>query len=355
LEKRDPLTTSLSIDVEGVDREKCFQLFSDYFSKIVGKSNASFDARPGGIIKAQDCEIGRVAEINSKEIAIDWPHDDNPTKITFSFEDRGKDTRIILRWDRSMDGDSAIGWFAEKVAWPFLQASSSRNFGDWLTDRKARKPSGAEARNTYADPLYHKPNFLAILNALQLKQDDFLLEVGCGGGVLLGWALKSGCRARAIDHSPDMVDLAKATNAEAIREKRLEIVEAEADNIPFHDSMFTCAVSTGVFAFIADPEKAISEVYRVLKDGGRYIMFTGSKRLRGTPAAPEPIASRLHFYEDEELVELARIAGFGEARVDHPDLSVYARQVGVPEDAVESLFRSDEREGQLLIALKRVT
>jgi len=41
------------------------------------------------------------------------------------------------------------------------------------------------------------------------------------------------------------------------------------------------------------------------------VLFTGTKALVGTPAAPEPVASRLHFYEDNELIELAHKAGFG--------------------------------------------
>jgi SAM-dependent methyltransferase len=221
-----------------------------------------------------------------------------------------------------------------------------------LTDRKARKPSGPEARITYGDPIYHKPNFLAILNALAVKKDDYLLEVGCGGGVFLNWALKSGCRAAAIDHSPDMVALAKETNAEAVREKRLEILESEADRLPYPDSTFTCAVSTGVFGFISNPSGALSEVHRVLKKGGRYLMFTGTKELKGTPAAPEPMASRLHFYEDDELVELVRRAGFESAHFDHPDMSGYARQSGIPEEVVTSLFSGESRNGQLLIASK---
>jgi hypothetical protein len=41
----------------------------------------------------------------------------------------------------------------------------------------------------------------------------------------------------------------------------------------------------------------------VVAVGGRLALYTTSPELRGTPAAPEPLASRGHFYEDEELVE----------------------------------------------------
>ena len=95
-----------------------------------------------------------------------------------------------------------------------------------------------------------------------------------------------------------MVRLARDVNRDAISQNRLEIREGEAHSLPYPDGIFTCAVMTGVFNFIQDPLKALSEIRRVLAGGGRFVLFTGSKELRGTPAAPEPMASRLHFYED---------------------------------------------------------
>jgi hypothetical protein len=53
----------------------------------------------------------------------------------------------------------------------------------------------------------------------------------------------------------------------------------------------------------------LRECRRVLAPGGRLAVYTTSPALRGTPAAPEPLASHGHFYEDEELAELARQAG----------------------------------------------
>jgi hypothetical protein len=61
------------------------------------------------------------------------------------------------------------------------------------------------------------------------------------------------------------------------------------------------------------------------------------------------MASRLHFYEDDELQGLAQKAGFGEAHLEHPDFEPLAREAGIPEEHLD-LFRS--RGGQLLVARK---
>jgi hypothetical protein len=60
------------------------------------------------------------------------------------------------------------------------------------------------------------------------------------------------------------------------------------------------------------------------------------------------MASRLHFYEDHELEELARTAGFGEAHLEWPDFEPLARDAGVPEEALELFKRRGG--GQLLVA-----
>ena len=48
--------------------------------------------------------------------------------------------------------------------------------------------------------------------------------------------------------------------------------------------------------------------------------YTTAPEMKGTPAAPYPLATRGHFYEDDQLVELGRAAGFADAQVLRPDI-----------------------------------
>ena len=229
-------------------------------------------------------------------------------------------SRVTLRLEKDEDAE-LLAWVGEAL----------RGFDDWFTDRVARRPSGPRSRGIYADPTYHYPNFRVLLEELALGPDDYLVEVGCGGGALLKDALRSGCRAAAVDHSREMVALASEANRDAIEEGRLEVLESDAHGLPFPDDTFTAAVMTGVLGFLGDPVTALSEIRRVLRPGGRFGLLGSDPELRGTPAAPEPVASRLRFYDTEELAQLGRDAGFADVRVELHNMEHYAREAGVPE------------------------
>jgi SAM-dependent methyltransferase len=90
---------------------------------------------------------------------------------------------------------------------------------------------------------------------------------------------------------------------------------AEAEAIPFADGAFTAVAMSIVFFFFDEPVTVLRECRRVLRPNGRLAVYTTGPELRGTPAAPEPLASRGHFYSDEELAGLAREAGFDDVEV----------------------------------------
>ena len=94
------------------------------------------------------------------------------------------------------------------AAWHAATLPEDR-FDAWLVDRVARRPSGPRARNVYGADDVHDFARRAILEALALWPDDRLLEVGCGGGLLLRDAPATGARVTGIDHSDEMVALAR--------------------------------------------------------------------------------------------------------------------------------------------------
>ena len=187
----------------------------------------------------------------------------------------------------------------DRAAW---ERSGRDDLEQWLTDRVARQPRGARARRIYGAADVHDFARRAILDALALTADDRLLEIGCGGGLLLKEA-RAGSRT-GIDHSPDMVAIARENAPEA------EIVRASADDLPFPDHAFTAIAMSVVFLFFDDPDTVLAECRRVLQPGGRLAFYTTGRELLGTPAAPEPLASHTHLYADDELQALVANAGF---------------------------------------------
>lgn len=197
---------------------------------------------------------------------------------------------------------------ADADAWNAAGLPEDR-LDDWITDRVARKPTGERAKAVYGAEDVHDFARRPILDALALQHGDRLLDIGCGGGLLLRDAMAMNADATGLDHSPDMVELAR------LRAPGATVVEGSADNLPFADSMFTAVSMSVVFFFVEDPIRVLQESRRVLAPGGRLAIYTTAPELRGTPAAPEPIASRGHFYTDAELSDLAGRAGFAEVIV----------------------------------------
>ena len=164
-----------------------------------------------------------------------------------------------------------------------------------MTDRVARRPHGRKAREVYGADDVHSFAWEPVLAALALGPGDRLLDVGCGGGVFLRRALETGCEAVGLDHSPEMVELARATSgARVVRGPRRG---AAVRRRRIHGGLVPrCVLLHGRSV------RVLSEFRRVLDPAsGRIAIFTTPPEAKGTPAAPYPLATRGHFYTDAEL------------------------------------------------------
>lgn len=94
-----------------------------------------------------------------------------------------------------------------------------------------------------------------------------------------------------------------------------DVVLASAEHLPFGQDSFSAVAMSVVFFFFPEPHTVLRECARVLLPGGRLAIYTTGPELRGSPAAPEPIAARGHFHADDALAELALGAGLREVTV----------------------------------------
>jgi len=107
-----------------------------------------------------------------------------------------------------------------------------------------------------------------------IHKGEAVLDIGCGAGVdSFMAALMVGATGRVvgIDMTPDMVDRA-ASSAKDFELQNITFRLASAEDLPFPGESFDVVVSNGVFNLIPDKPKALREVYRTLKPGGRLMM-----------------------------------------------------------------------------------
>ena len=180
---------------------------------------------------------------------------------------------------------------------------------DKFVDKTARKPSGWFWKRMYSNPRGHYKSFRWTLDKLQLKPDDIFLEIGCGGGVLLNMALETVKHAKAIDHSSDMVQIAREKNHEAVSEGRVEIVQGNAESLPWDDNSFTCATANQMFFFIDKPMIVLKEFYRVLKPGGRLVITSTEDSI-----LPKllflPWSHSMRLYKNSDMGSMLKQTGF---------------------------------------------
>ena len=123
------------------------------------------------------------------------------------------------------------------------------------------------------DRIYQTPEVIAqrdfTLDHLALKPGNRVLDVGCGPGLL---ALQM---ADIVGPEGAVVGLDPSGDMRAIAENRckekswVSIVDGDAIALPGDDGSFDAIVSTQVYEFVPDIEKALGEAQRILKPGGR--------------------------------------------------------------------------------------
>jgi SAM-dependent methyltransferase len=125
-----------------------------------------------------------------------------------------------------------------------------------------------------ADPEYEEQ--ILPMAAAALSGCEHVLDVGCGEGQIA--RLVRGGHAVGVDPTWAQISVAHE------RAGGPAYAQAEAAALPLRDSTFDAVVACLVFEHIADADRAIEEVARVLRPGGRFLFFLNHPLLQ-TPGS----------------------------------------------------------------------
>jgi ubiquinone/menaquinone biosynthesis C-methylase UbiE len=112
--------------------------------------------------------------------------------------------------------------------------------------------------------------FNGLLFIKELKGKKFL-EIGCGLGYFSNKAFKMGAKVTGIDIGPKLVVINKKLTPKG------NFLVASASKLPFKDSSFDIVLSTEVIEHVDNQDKAIKEMFRVLKGGGTLVITTPNR------------------------------------------------------------------------------
>jgi arsenite methyltransferase len=104
-----------------------------------------------------------------------------------------------------------------------------------------------------------------------ISPDDVVLDLGCGSGMDSVLASRRAARVIGVDMVPAMLARAGAGALEADAHN-IDWREGVADALPAEDQSVDVVITNGVFNLCFDKPAVVSEIFRVLKPGGRLQM-----------------------------------------------------------------------------------
>jgi len=142
------------------------------------------------------------------------------------------------------------------------------------TGRAAAKRLGYDSSVVDAMPDAAVESFAGVANPFSLRpleQGQSVVDAGSGAGFdsfIAAHQLGPRGRVVGVDMLPEMLEKSRKT-AELMGFKNLEFREGLLEEIPVEDGWADVVISNGVINLCADKKRVFSEIWRILRPGGR--------------------------------------------------------------------------------------
>ncbi len=159
-----------------------------------------------------------------------------------------------------------------------------------------------------------------------------IAELGCGGGRNTAELLKRYPQAEvtALDYSEVSIKKTQEYNKDMIAAGRCRVIQGNVSELPFEDRAFDLATAFETVYFWPGLKHCFSQVYRILKPGGAFMICNESDGIDETGQKYERIIEGMKCYTIDELSSALTAAGFTEIKSDRCDskpwITVIARK-----------------------------
>ena len=145
-------------------------------------------------------------------------------------------------------------------------------------------------------------------------------DLGCGTGQLTETVAPHVTRVIAVDGSPDMLDAARRRLAECAN---VDVRQGDLESLPLDDGALDAAMLSLVLHYSPDPARALREVARVVRPGGRVLIVDMLPHER--EEYPQQMGHVWLGFSDRQITRFLTGAGFAHVRVRSLPIDTDAR------------------------------
>ena len=157
-----------------------------------------------------------------------------------------------------------------------------------------------------------------VLKQQTSKSTDVILDIGCGGGIAINYMAQKAQKVYGIDYSETAVQKSQDKNKKYIAENKVEITQANVDDLSFVPETFDLVTAFETVYFWPNLTKNFANIYKMLKPQGKFVIAVEAYMENGEAKNFSKLWDCLDckLYSAEEFQTMLQEAGFATTFVE---------------------------------------